>query len=275
MGRALGIALKVPGLRVSGLDPVTAAYAANIATAGGSISAASLAANDQLVRNLKAANVWDKLHEIYTFSGDFAAALVKLKTVTGQITLTNNNFVSGDFAENAGLTGNGSSKYLQTGYIPSTHGTTNSTSMGVWNHAASAAGGAVHIGAVTGSNASRQAMNAPFTDGRFYFDAYDVTTGRTSSGVLATPYGLLVGSRRGATDAEIYRNGASLATSSSGGGTKPSHELFMFALNISGSPSSHVSHRMSFGLVGLGLTDADVLSLYLSALVFQQTMVRV
>jgi hypothetical protein len=121
---SLGIALKVPSLAANSLDAATAAYAANIDTAGGSISAASLTANDQLVKGLKADGLWNLLHEIYTFSGDFTAALVKLKTVTGQAALINSGsvgFSAADFNEIAGLRGT-ANKYLKTGYVQSLHG---------------------------------------------------------------------------------------------------------------------------------------------------------
>jgi hypothetical protein len=271
---SLGIALKVPSLAANSLDAATAAYAANIDTAGGSISAASLTANDQLVKGLKADGLWNLLHEIYTFSGDFTAALVKLKTVTAQSTLTNHNFVSGDFSKSSGLKGNGTSKYLRSGYIPNTHGTLNSASLGVWN-ASTGAGGGGTMGVVTGSNSVRQALLAPFSDGTLYSDCYDVTSGRLSAAV-SSPYQLLSSSRTSSTSHKIYQNGNSLATNSTNGGSQPLHELYLFTLNVTGSPSSaYTSHRLSFGFIGLGLTDVEMQSLYDRVLGFQQAMGRV
>jgi hypothetical protein len=271
---SLGMALKVPALGSGQLDPDTTAYLANITAAGGTISANSLDAVDRLVKGLKADGLWPLLHEIYTFSGDFAAALVKLKTITGQNTLTNHNFVSGDYSEASGLTGNGSSKYLQTGYIPSTYATLNSTSIGAWNPGNTTSSPSFAF-ACQNDSANRLAISAPSGGtARVISDLYDVSNGRLSTNISTTPFEFLSSTRRSATDHEAYQNGISLGSNSTSGGTLPIYEAYCFAINNAGSPLSYSDHTYSLILAGLGLSTSQMLNLYNRLLTFQQAIGR-
>jgi hypothetical protein len=70
------------------------------------------------VAGCKTDSIWTKITEAYLLSGvTFSGVLAKLKH-GGTAALTNVNFVSGDYlaaGSGAGLIGNGSTKYLQTG----------------------------------------------------------------------------------------------------------------------------------------------------------------
>ena len=70
------------------------------------------------IAGCKADGVWSKITEAYLMAGvTFGGITVKLK---GTGTLTNNNFVSGDYQATgvgAGLAGDGSTKYIDTGLL--------------------------------------------------------------------------------------------------------------------------------------------------------------
>jgi hypothetical protein len=265
-------------------DAATLSFKAAIEISlGGTISDSSLSASDALIKTLINAGLLEiledhrstassKIHEIYSFQGDFAAFRAKL-IYRNVGFLINHNFVIDDFAENAGLAGDGSTKYLATGYVPSTAAVLNSTSMGVWNQS-DGAGGGVHLGGITGANTIRIALLAPFVDGKAYSDISDATHGRVSA-TLASPYQFVSSSRLNASSHILYRNGSAFAENATNGGSLPSHELYMFALNGNGGDTSHVSHRLSFAFIGLGLTAPEMATLYNAILVFQQAMGRV
>ncbi|AFY72016.1 hypothetical protein Pse7367_3793 (plasmid) [Thalassoporum mexicanum PCC 7367] len=268
---SLGIALKVPTLGANNLDPVTTNYVANIITAGGTISSAAIAASDQLVRGLKADGLWNLLQEVYPFCGDFNAALVKLKTVTGQNVLTNHNFVSGDYIESTGLTSNGTTKYLGTDFTPSIH-SGDDFSLGVYCPDASTDSNAI---ACRNSIASRRQLLAPRSGGSTI--SYLVDSDRVDSGTLSTSngaFGSLIGSKLG-TNLEAYQNGVSVISGAVvASPTKPTVEYFVFALNDNGAVSTHSATTYSFGFIGDGLTDTQVTSLHNRILAFQQSLGR-
>jgi hypothetical protein len=276
---SLGIALKVPPLGANKLDPVTAAYATNIATAGGSISAASLAANDQLVKGLKADGLWSLLHEIYTFSGDFPAALVKLKTVTGQAALINSGsvgFSAADFNEIAGLRGT-ANKYLKTGYVQSLHGLAGSVSLGAYcNDNATYSTGMMLFGAEH-LTSGRLVLLFPRTGSgginlSFVWDVgrLDPTMPLTGPG---NTFGLISAHTVGSAF-QTYSNGSLVSQSTQSSGVDPEIEFYMFANNDNGNDENHNNSRFSFGFVGAEMTPAQIISVHGHILTFQQEMSR-
>lgn len=103
-----------------GLDMDVKTYANNILLNGGSISLQSLEYVNQFVIGLKTNAIWQNILDMGIFCGNnLNAALVKLKYVSGlsPVNLVNNNFIAGDYVERGatgGLTGNASTKYLDT-----------------------------------------------------------------------------------------------------------------------------------------------------------------
>ena len=116
----------------SGVHPEAAAWrSAVVANGGGTPSATTMRAVSKLCSDIDKAGIRDRFFRLGIFAGpSLNACLVPLYrgqsrtgTQFGNTTDTNNGpFVSGDYAEtgaSGGLTGNGSSKYLNTGLAPS------------------------------------------------------------------------------------------------------------------------------------------------------------
>jgi hypothetical protein len=102
---------------------------------GGTVSGSTLNAVSRFCRSIDAAGIRDRFYRLNLFAGTgLNAALVPLYrgqsrtgTQYGNTTDTNNGpFVSGDYSLTSGLTGNGSSKYLDTGYLANTLAASNS-----------------------------------------------------------------------------------------------------------------------------------------------------
>lgn len=103
-----------------GLDPDVQAFAAYIGSVGSTINYGSLQAVSTAVKQMKGAGLWTSLRVWAPMVGnDLGAARVQfLITSAGVVTFsqaTNANFVAGDWVESVGLTGNGTTKYLNTG----------------------------------------------------------------------------------------------------------------------------------------------------------------
>lgn len=212
----------------------------------GTLSDATKTAVNTFVLAAKANGYWTKLTRINLFCGDqLAAALVPLKVGGGGATDTNNNFVAGDYSLATGLTGNGTTKSLGTGLLANAL-SANDTHLAVYNRSSTAVGGGVAIGAGSVS------FYGPYSDSKIYSDQYDTVNGR-ALGVVAAPFGLLVGSRTSATAHEIYRNAVSIATNATSGGSLPATAFTVM---------SSISHAMGMYSIGAGLTDANVTSYY-------------
>lgn len=126
MGPLFWLPTRGRGSQVSGstspYDPDASDYFSRIASNGGTISAPDKSAFNTFIVTLKTGGQWAKLIELGRFGGDqLAAALVKVKD-PGTGNLVNHNFVSADYDPVSGLTGDGSTKYLETGTTPSSFG---------------------------------------------------------------------------------------------------------------------------------------------------------
>jgi hypothetical protein len=194
------------------------------------------------------------------FAGaNLTAALVKLKHA-GQATLTNNNFVSGDYAEtgaNGGLAGNGSTKYLGTGFNASTSLPDNSHLSFYLREDVAAAGNRAAIGALTSPEQYWLGALTPTSD----------TTGRLGQLLAATqnsPFnkGFLTVSRHSASLVKLYRDGLAVAQNTSAVvHTKPDTTFNVFAWNTAGTAGAFLGARGSFYSIGAGLSDAEAMAL--------------
>jgi len=110
-------------------DPAALDYFTRAEALGGSFDQSAINATyteayvktaiSNCVAGLKSDGVWDSITELYLLSGvSFGGLMAKLKYASVP-TLTNNNFVAGDYiavGAGAGLKGDGSTKYLDTLY---------------------------------------------------------------------------------------------------------------------------------------------------------------
>lgn len=270
----IGIGLSLTGGgRVASVDSDAAAWAAAVTSAGGTYSGGTLAAVSAFAVSAKASGYWTKLNRINLFCGDqLAAALVPLKRGGGSATDTNVNFVGGDYTEATGLTGNGTTKYLDTGLIPSASLTINSTHMALYNRSSTAAAGG-SMGANDGTGVLRALI--PHTDGIFYSDQYATGTGRVNTaGALATPYGFLVATRTAANLHTLYQNAASVASNATVSGSLPTISMFICANNASGTPNLPSSQPLAGYSIGDGLTGGDVTAYNTHIQAFQLALSR-
>jgi len=108
----------------SGVHPEANAWRTAVVANGGSVSASTMRAVSKFCGDIDKAGLRDRFYRLNLFCGDnLNAVLVPLYrgpsrtgSQFGNATDTNNGpFVSGDYVENSGLKGNGSSKYLETG----------------------------------------------------------------------------------------------------------------------------------------------------------------
>lgn len=255
-------------------DSDAALWAAAVTTAGGTYSASTLAAVSAFCVSAKANGYWTKLNRINLMCGNqLTAARVPLKTGGGGTVDTNISFVSGDYTEATGITGNGTTKYLRTGLIPSATLTLNDTHLAVYNRAASATGAGAALGAVGAAANIALSFYGPFTDGRSYSDEYDGAAELVSA-VLTAPYRLMIGSRTASNAHSIYQAGTSVASEAVVSGSLPGTEEYVFSRNSNGSPVQFSAHAFGGYSIGSGLSAADVTAYSADMQTFQTALGR-
>jgi hypothetical protein len=255
-------------------DADARAWAANVLTNSGTYSTATLVAVSNFCRSAKAAGIWSKLTRVNLFAGDqLAAALAPLKVGGGNATDTNVNFVSGDYTEATGLTGNGSTKYLDSGLQASAL-TLNDTHLAFYNRA-SVANGNVHMGARDGSF-NGVFLAAPLAaDQKVYSDIYSGAGGGrlASASAIGTPYGFIVGSRTAANLHTIYRNGSSIGSNTTTNGSLPALNIYVVGGNANGT-ALYTSNPAGAYSIGSGLTAGEVASYATIMEAFQDALNR-
>lgn len=268
-----------PRVGVSASHPEVRDWALRVVANGGRASATTIAAMDTFASRIDAeSGLRAAILRLNLFCGNsLNAALVPLYrsssfggSVVGGATDANFNFVNADFAadgSSGGLTGNGSTKYLDTGFTPADWSSRTSIHLSFSGTGLATSGNSVTIGAI--SNADQQ--------GTLYaLDAYaSYVSARAArlSNYTATPLQFptvsspgaseshFIGTRTAATAAVIYRGGTSAASNATSV-TPSSHTrpLYVFALNSVGTANTFSAARLRMYSIGNGLTAAQALA---------------
>lgn len=240
---------------------------------GGSIQAASLEAVDIFVRACQSAGIWSKFYDVGVFVGnDLTSALVKLVVGPGgQQTLTNMNFVSGDYTE-TGATGGLSSvgsKFLNTGVALTALPDAAHLSFYLQEDV-SAAGNRSMIGALTATDQFWIGGLNPASTADFRWGA--VATASTAGGLVK---GFYTGVRESVSSLKLYRDGA-LANSNSTTitVTRPALNAYVFGWNSQGAAAASLVGRGSFYSMGSNLDATEVMALKNAVVALQTALGR-
>lgn len=192
------------------------------------------------------------------------AAITPVIRTAGNDPWTNNGpFLAADLTLD-GLIGNGASKYLNTGVVPSVSLSLTSAGLSLYNTTASIVG-SFEISARTAGATVLNFLVSGFPNLAF-FDCWDAVGGRLTA-VNSLWTGFLSGNRIAANNSAIYRANsgvpfATLASNATAGGTRPAIPLYCFARNDSGVANSFSPKRLSFAAIHQGLTAAECEDLF-------------
>ena len=268
----------------SGVHPEAAAWRSAVVANGGSVSASTVKAVSTFCAAIDSAGIRDRFYRLNLFAGTgLNAALVPLYrgpiyggTTYGNATDTNNGpFVSGDYAEtgaSSGLKGNGTSKYLDTGFPANT-----------------IAGSSLHMGvglrAVDTLSSFRFALSCYRAATLSEYSIYTGVNGRKTAcfgsyGVAGTFAGTtddptLVGNLVGAYP-NAYRDGVAFgdaATTSQNYSDVDSMCVFCTLANGT-TPQQHTDARIDWYSIGETMTSAQVLSFNNALVSFQAALNR-
>lgn len=233
---------------------------------GQTLSGTEKSAVNQLVLDAKTNSIWTTQIGLYPLVGGTAVSCsVNLKNPSA-FQITWNGSVT--FASN-GITGNGTNGYGDTGINGLTNTTINSLAFGVYSRT-NIAETAKDIGTM-GTAENNCGIFLQYTDNNAYFDN-DEQLGRCS-GSSTNSSGMFVSSRTGATAHSGYRNGSSIASTSSAQGVVNGTN-FGVLIGGTGGGNTFSSKNLALAFVADGLTPTQIANFYTIVQAFQTALGR-
>jgi hypothetical protein len=245
-------------------------------TAAGITDGTQQSAVNQLVLDLKSANIWTKMKAIYPIVGGSASthkwnlkdprdldAAYRLAFGTG-MTHSSNGFVS-----------NGTSGFANTYLTPNSHLTNNNTHLSVYSRTnLNIAAASFDIG--TSNNVSAYYDLSLRLGDTLYSDSYNNSTNRFTN-ANTDSRGLFTTTRTTSTVLKIFKNNTQLGSTLTAASTNFSlltQPIYICALNKNGSVDFYTTRQYAFASIGDGLSDAEVTSLNTAVTTFQTTLGR-
>lgn len=251
-------------------DPDAAAFFARVTAAGGTLSNTEKNAVNQLVLDLKANSLWTPMKAIYPMVGASAAACAQ-NLVSSSFT---GSFSSGWTFASTGVTGNGTSAYMDSSFNPSTQSTQNSSHVSVYLRTNSGGGSQglftcasnispindnFGIGKYNGGTEMRGYLGSALLNGAAY----------TSNNL-----GLWTATTNGSTTQTLYEDGTSRATASYTE-SLPNYNVYLGAGNYgTGGVLLYSSFEFAFASIGNGLSGTNASDFYTAVQTFQTTLSR-
>lgn len=263
---SIRIGIGLDNFASAGIDADAAAFFARVTAAGGTLSATERTAVDKLVKDMKAANIWTAMKAVYPMVGASAAACaqnLKSSSFTG-------TFNGGWTYASTGVTPNGTNAFMNTNLNPSTALTLDSTHLSFYSRT-NIISSQVDIGSQITPN--RFSLEISYT-GSLASDQYNQTTGRVS-GANANSLGYYVATRSNSSTHKVFKNNSQFGATNTGtSGFTPNLNVYVCALNASGTAMFFSTKQCAFASFGDGLSDTNASDLYTAVQAFQTTLSR-
>jgi hypothetical protein len=270
----VGVGIRVGGFTPSGgggFDPDAQAFFDRVTTAGGTLTTTEKNATNQLVLDMKSAGIWSSMKAIYPMVGASAAACaqnLKSSSFTG-------TFTSGWTFASTGVTPNGTSAYMDTGFNPNTQGLTYNNNHISFYSRTSAQGGAIqfydmgcgNVDATT--NLSLWSRRSSDTAG---YDCAGFPSNR-STFANTNGQGFYCGTAV-TTTSKFFKNGTNQVSKSLTSTTFQSANIYVGGFNEANTNAYYSSKEVAFSSIGDGLTDTQASNFYTAVQAFQTTLSR-
>ena len=222
-------------------------------TASGITDLTQKNAVNQLVLDLKNGGFWSGIKALYPFVGGNATAHSYNLKNTSQFQI---NWYGGVTHASDGVSFNGSNGYGDTGLLPSSSLSLNSTLVGV--SLKNDVTGNFPIGAATGSRIQIYRLNS-----NTYFAVNSETESYLS---LASVQGLMLVNRNSSTNQALYKDGILLSNASATSTTLPTTNIFLGARSVTGNtPSLYASAYEELVIISNGVSNVSSLNTILQS----------
>jgi len=260
-------------------DADAQAFVNRVYTAGGSLTNTEANAVNQLVIDMKAAGIWTSMKAVYPMVGSSAAACaqnLKSSSFTG-------TFTSGWTFSSTGATGNGTSAYMNTGFVPNGNLTQGSAGLSVYRRTANVQNGQskIDLGCCSFGSPFLPLIYFKGRSGAGLFEAgaysYNVSDGGLSTSNSQT-IGFYQVHRTSTTLIKGYNAGTSFVSSTNSNTaysvTGVTANMFLGAMNLNGTTTEFNDTQYAFASIGDGLNDTQAASLYSCVNTFQVSLSR-
>jgi hypothetical protein len=247
-----------------GFDTDAVAFFNRVTAAGGTLSATEKLAVDTLVKQMKADGTWTPMKAIYPMVGASAAACkqnLKSSSFTG-------TFTSGWTFASTGVTGNGTSAYMDTQLSPNTTMNFNSQSYFIYKTTVQAA--TVSEFGVSSANDVSNGVQLFLNNGWNTINEF-VFSGTFTSRTVAGAYIL---NRNNSNDKKLFVNGSLFETKTSSAANYTLQNIWLGCRNNAGSGQFFTNTETRFFSIGDGLTDTQASNFYTAVQAFQTTLLR-
>jgi len=244
-------------------DADAQAYINRVYTAGGTLTNTEANAVNQLVIDMKSANVWTAMKAVYPMVGSSAAACaqnLKSSSFTG-------TFTSGWTFASTGATPNGTSAYMDTGFIPNVNSSLNNAHLSYYSRTQLTGGSKIDIGSTGGSTSEYYLTYDGF--GGTYIGMHGAFINLTT---LTTTTKFFLGSRISSTQVKAYYAGSLWQTITQNSGSLNTRSVYVGAFN--GATPYYSNRQCAFASIGDGLTDTQASNFYTSVQTFQTSLSR-
>ena len=254
-----------------GTDPDAQAFI----TATG-ISGTNATATNQLVIDLKSANIWTKMKCIYPFVGNTASSQkYNLKDPRDLNAAYRLVFSGGGTFSSNGYQPNGTNAYANTNFNTKDNFQSNNAFISIYNRTNAVVSNQVLFG-----NSENITSYLPLTQlypnlsGNLAADMQDFNYRITVAN--ADIRGMYILNRVASNNFKVYKNNAIFGTNT---GTQtqtnfPNSTLIFGAMNNAGAITNYSNCQIAFIAMGSGLTDAEALALYNAVQTFNTTLAR-
>jgi hypothetical protein len=263
---------------VSGVsyDADAQTYFNSVVAAGGSLSETEKGAANVYVLAMKSAGIWTSplIADYPMLGGTSASQKINLKN-PGTFDLIFVNTVAGDHTANGWLP-NGTTSYARTGITPGTH-ISSANAFCVEFYSRTDIAGSVTFGCITtaGTQLLQGRVLGASSANPCLHDCFNSTVGRLLGGTVITSASSQIFDRISATEHRIFINGTSHITNATGGGTLPTHEIYVGGRNNAGTADAFDSKQCAgFGVYNGGLTQAQALAQYNARQAMNTTLSR-
>jgi hypothetical protein len=246
-------------------------------TAAGITDATQQSAVNQLVLDLKSANIWTKMKAIYPIVGGTASThkwnLKDPRDLDAAYRLT---FATGWTHSSIGMLPNGTSAYADTFFIPATNGLLNSSHISFYSRTNNTTV-ANDFGANNSLGTAGATQMYIYIAGQ-YRGISDSLASIVSDYVLFTnsnTTGFYINTRTASNAQAVYKNGT-IQNSNTKTGNRTSLKLLIGAQNKD-NPNGVIDYsnrQCAFASIGDGLTGVEALAFYTSVQTFQTTLGR-
>jgi hypothetical protein len=268
------------------LHPEAANWASRVRANGGSVSGSTLDAVSRFCASIAAAGIRDRFYRLNLFCGTADASLIAVRTPLyrgpslsgtqfGNTLDTNINFAITDYAESSGLTGDGTSKYLNTGFnVDQLPGAANCHLSSYIRGTQNIASARALVGVLFNGVTDRYRLFLSGSTAGNYNIASELGKA-TQAGQGGRPNaggGLMVSSRTSTTSLTLYDDGVSIGSASdSTAETTGAFPFFVFARN---GPTEYYNGIMAGYSIGAGMGQSQVTSYYNAMNAFQTELGR-